>query len=193
MCAHRFLCVKLWTNLKKEKKKNSILLFSPFSLPFFSDHKNKALILRCGGVNKVAAFLDDSDEETLLSAITVLMFLISPQSKKGTFFSLSTFLLFVCFLLVPLISSGDGWCIFFATGSICGTPSGKWSLYYLSSLKSVGKGCAKEVLWVSLLWAAFSGAGIQGCRIFTSIQPGCMKMWKPPGAWGRASANSKDR
>ncbi|CAH0385953.1 unnamed protein product [Bemisia tabaci] len=46
------------------------------------DRENKSYILHCGGVNKIALFLNNSDEDTVLSAITTLMFLVNPQSKK---------------------------------------------------------------------------------------------------------------
>ncbi|XP_075235656.1 armadillo repeat-containing protein 7-like [Lycorma delicatula] len=45
------------------------------------DPENKQYILLSGGVAAVSRFLSSNDEETVLSAITTLMFLITPQSK----------------------------------------------------------------------------------------------------------------
>lgn len=52
-------------------------------IPFFIDIENKDYILHCGGVRFVAACLSSHDEETVLSAIATLMFLVTPQSKPG--------------------------------------------------------------------------------------------------------------
>ena len=48
-----------------------------------TDPDNKEHILHCNGVKIVASCLSSSDEETVLSAITTLMFLVTPQSKPG--------------------------------------------------------------------------------------------------------------
>ncbi|GFG34246.1 hypothetical protein Cfor_08199 [Coptotermes formosanus] len=45
------------------------------------DFENKDYILHCGGVRIVAACLSSRDEDTVLSAISTLMFLVTPQSK----------------------------------------------------------------------------------------------------------------
>ncbi|XP_069701951.1 armadillo repeat-containing protein 7 isoform X2 [Periplaneta americana] len=45
------------------------------------DIENKEHILHCGGVRIVAACLSSRDEDTVLSAISTLMFLITPESK----------------------------------------------------------------------------------------------------------------
>lgn len=52
-------------------------------IPFFIDIENKDYILHCGGVRIVAACLSSHDEDTVLSAISTLMFLVTPQSKPG--------------------------------------------------------------------------------------------------------------
>jgi hypothetical protein len=52
-------------------------------VPFFIDIENKDYILHCGGVRLVAACLSSHDEDTVLSAIATLMFLVTPQSKPG--------------------------------------------------------------------------------------------------------------
>lgn len=46
------------------------------------DRINKLYILRNQGVQLISALLDSQDEDTLLSAITSLMFLITPESKS---------------------------------------------------------------------------------------------------------------
>ena len=45
------------------------------------DHENKAHILSNDGVNHVITCLSSSNEETVVTAITTLMFLVTPQSK----------------------------------------------------------------------------------------------------------------
>jgi len=55
----------------------------PKFIPFFIDIENKDYILHCGGVRIVAACLSSHDEDTVLSAISALMFLVTPQSKPG--------------------------------------------------------------------------------------------------------------
>jgi len=55
----------------------------PKFIPFFIDTENKDYILHCGGVRIVAACLSSHDEDTALSAISTLMFLVTPQSKPG--------------------------------------------------------------------------------------------------------------
>ncbi|XP_013773555.1 armadillo repeat-containing protein 7-like isoform X2 [Limulus polyphemus] len=46
------------------------------------DRTNKEIILNHGGVDKIIKCLSSPKEETVLSAITTLMFLVTPQSKK---------------------------------------------------------------------------------------------------------------
>lgn len=50
---------------------------------FIVDIENKEYILHCGGVRIVAACLSSRDEDTVLSAMSTLMFLVTPQSKLG--------------------------------------------------------------------------------------------------------------
>ena len=45
------------------------------------DHENKAYILSHDGVNQVITCLSSSNEETVVTAISTLMFLVTPQSK----------------------------------------------------------------------------------------------------------------
>lgn len=45
------------------------------------DIENKEYIVHCGGVRIVAACLSSRDEDTVLSAMSTLMFLVTPQSK----------------------------------------------------------------------------------------------------------------
>ncbi|KAJ9591448.1 hypothetical protein L9F63_002054 [Diploptera punctata] len=45
------------------------------------DPENKEYILHCNGVKIVSSCLSSCDEETVLSAISTLMFLVTPQSK----------------------------------------------------------------------------------------------------------------
>lgn len=52
-------------------------------ITFFIDIENKDYILHCGGVRIVAACLSSRDEDTVLSAISTLMFLVTPESKSG--------------------------------------------------------------------------------------------------------------
>ncbi|XP_052833552.1 armadillo repeat-containing protein 7-like isoform X2 [Octopus bimaculoides] len=50
------------------------------------DEKNKEFIIKNDGVNIVKKHcLSGANEETLISALTCLMFLITPASKKGLF------------------------------------------------------------------------------------------------------------
>lgn len=46
------------------------------------DKENKAYILQNDGVNAAVTCLSSSNEETVLNAITTLMFLVTPESKK---------------------------------------------------------------------------------------------------------------
>lgn len=47
------------------------------------DPENQEYILRSGGVNNIADCLTSSDEQTVLSAITTLIFLLQSSTKSG--------------------------------------------------------------------------------------------------------------
>ncbi|XP_038049589.1 armadillo repeat-containing protein 7-like isoform X2 [Patiria miniata] len=50
-------------------------------IDLFLDRSNKDYIISCGGVKLIIDVLSRPEEETVLSAITALMFLTTPQSK----------------------------------------------------------------------------------------------------------------
>lgn len=48
------------------------------------DHENREYILHCNGLQIISSCLNSSDEETVISAITTLIFLGTPEFKPGT-------------------------------------------------------------------------------------------------------------
>lgn len=48
-----------------------------------SDPENKEYVLKNNGINLVQQLLKSRNENILISAITTLMFLITPDSKEG--------------------------------------------------------------------------------------------------------------
>ncbi|PNF34511.1 Armadillo repeat-containing protein 7 [Cryptotermes secundus] len=68
-------------NLALDCSPATTLVFFFLFFFFFLDIENKEYIVHCGGVRIVAACLSSRDEETVLSAMSTLMFLVTPQSK----------------------------------------------------------------------------------------------------------------